>query len=64
MAKTAVIDELHITVRIPIRLPAPDADAVRRTLLDVVFLTRLRTAVRTVIRGFPALAPVRVSLTR
>jgi hypothetical protein len=64
MPKTVVIDELHLSVRLPADLPDADAEAVRRTLLGAEFMARLRRSVRLVFRAFPELARVRVSLTR
>ena len=64
MADTVLIDELHLTVRLPADLPDADRQAVRRTLVGADFLRRLRRAVRLVVRGHPELTRVRVSLTR
>jgi hypothetical protein len=64
MAKTVVIDELHLTIRIPADLPDADADAARRTLARADFTERLRRAVRLVVRSFPELIVVRLSVTR
>jgi len=62
-----VIDEIHLTVRVPNDLPETEAEVIRRTLTGEVFMTRLRRAVRAALRAFPAfpeLTIVRVSLTR
>lgn len=64
MAKTVIIDELHVSVRIPANLPDDQAEAIRQTLTGDDFLARLRKAVREVIGAFPTLGAVRVSLTR
>ena len=64
MAKTVVIDELYLTVRIPADLPEADAEAVRRALAGADFMDRLRRAARAAVRTFPELSPVRLSLTR
>ena len=64
MAKTVVIDELHLTVRVPSDLPDAQAEAIRRTLAGADFMTRLRRAVRAVLRAFPELAVARAALTR
>jgi hypothetical protein len=61
---TVVIDELHLTVRVPTDLPDGEADAVRRTLAGGEFTASLRRAVRVVLREFPDLAPARVTLSR
>ena len=64
MPKTVVIDEIHVTVRIPGDLPEAQADAVHRALAGEDFMSRLRRAVRAALRAFPELAVARVSLTR
>jgi hypothetical protein len=62
MAKTVLIDELHITLRIPAGLP--DLAAVRRTLQESKFLNRLRRAVRAAVRTWPQLASCRLKVSR
>ncbi len=64
MAKTVVIGEIHMTVRVPGDLPEARADAVHRALTGEDFMSRVRRAVRAALRAFPELAPARVSLTR
>ena len=64
MPKTVVIDELHLTVRVPAALPDGDAETVRTVLAGVEFMTRLRRAIRAAVRSFPDLVTARVSLTR
>ena len=64
MAKTAVIDEIHVTVRVPSDLPEPRADEIHTTLAGEDFMSRLRRAVRAAVRALPELAVVRVSPTR
>jgi hypothetical protein len=64
MAKSVIIDEIHLTIRVPDDLPDDRADTIRRTLAGADFMSRLRRAVRAVIRAFPELSVVRVSLTR
>lgn len=64
MAKTVVIDELIVTLRVPSDLPDADADAVRRTLAGAEFLARLRAAVRAVVASCDDLAPCRAGVTR
>jgi len=64
MAKSVVIDELHLTVRVPPGLPDEHSEAVREALAGTEFLDRLRQAIRAVIRAFPELAAVRFTLTR
>ena len=64
MAKSVVIDELHLTIRVPSDLPDDEAEAIRRTLEGDDFMNQLRRAIRAVVRAFPELIAVRVSLTR
>lgn len=64
MAKGVVIDELHVTIRVANDLPADRTEAVRQALNGEEFMRRLRRSVRSVVRAFPELAFVRVSLTR
>ncbi len=62
--KTVVIDELHLTVRIPSDLPDDEAEAVCEAIAGDEFMERLRRAVRAIVRAFPELNVVRVSLSR
>jgi hypothetical protein len=64
MAKTVIIDEIHLTIRIPNDLPDAQAEAIRRTLAGDDFMGRLRRAVRAVLRALPQLTAIRASLTR
>ena len=67
MAKTVTIDEIHLTLRIPNDLPDIPAEAILAILAILTgddFMTRLRRAVRVVLRQFSELRPVRGSLTR
>lgn len=62
--RTVVIDEIHLILRIPNDLPEDETEAVREVLAGDEFMAQLRRAVRAVVREFPALDVVRVSLTR
>lgn len=64
MAKPVVIDELHLTLRVPNDLADDRAEAVRRILASAEFMTRSRRALRAVFRTFPELNVVRATLTR
>ena len=64
MPKTVILDEWHLTFRIPADLPDPDVDAIRRVLDDPPFLARLRDAFRRVLFADPELTPVRVTVGR
>ena len=62
--KLVVIDEVHVTVRVPGELPEDAAEAVRKALGGDPFMSRMRQAVRAVLREFSELNAARVSLTR
>jgi hypothetical protein len=64
MASSILIDELHLTIRIPNRLTASEAAAIRRTLDGHRFRSRLRQAIRTVFGRFSTLGKARVSVSR
>ena len=64
MAKTVVIDEIHVTIRVPSDLPEVRADEIHRVLTGKDFMNRLRRAVRAALRVFPELQAVHLSLTR
>ena len=64
MSKRVVIEEYHVTVLVPRRLPEAEADAVRRTLTDPTFERRLRRAVRKAFRREPSLDKAKVRLSR
>lgn len=64
MARTVVIDELHVTIRVPSDLSEIRAEEVHRALTGEEFMNRLRRAMRAALRALPELAVARVSLTR
>ncbi len=64
MAKTVVLDELHVTFRIPSDLPATRAEELGVTLRSTEFMNRLRRAIRNVVRVYPELAVVAITVTR
>ena len=64
MPRTVVIDEFHLTIRVPKDLPDDRVEEVRRVLSGDDFMNRLRRAVRAAIRAFASLADVSASLTR
>ncbi len=64
MAKSVVIDELHVTIRIPTDLGEDETEAVRATLMGSEFMTRMREAIRELIQNFPELTRCRVTLSR
>jgi hypothetical protein len=64
VAETNLIDELHLTVRVPDDLTEDQVAAVRRTLASDESLGRLRRAVGDAFGDFPDLAPCRPTLSR
>jgi hypothetical protein len=64
MAKSIVLDELIITIRIRNDLPDTRSEELVLLLRGIEFMNRLRRAIRTVVRGFPDLNVVRVSVSR
>ena len=64
MAKTVILDEMHLVVRVPAGLPDRSANAARRALSDPRFVTELLRAMRAVVRARPELAVVRLTLVR
>jgi hypothetical protein len=64
MSRNTLIDQFHLSVRVPATMPDPEVVAIRQTLSTYEFLTRLRRALRHAIRTDPTLAAVRVTLSR
>jgi hypothetical protein len=64
MARFVVIEEWHLTVYIPARLPQREADAVSNTLNDPNFEARLLRLIRRLFRREANLAKVKVRLSR
>lgn len=64
MPRTVVIDELHLTFRIPANLTDAAAVTIHHSLSTPEFIVHLRRAVRAVLPAFPQLAAVQVSLSR
>lgn len=63
-AESVLLDEIHLTLRVPSGLPDVEADAVRETVAGDEFLDRLRRAVYDAVHTFPELTAVHLSLTR
>ena len=64
MAKTVLMEEFHVTVRMPVGLSKIRYSAVVRTLRSQRFQTRLRQAVGNVIRSHSTLKSVAFSISR
>ena len=63
MARSIIMDEIHVTARAPSGLRKAEYAAIRRALNNAQFRTGLRLAVRDVFRCQPALSKVRVTVT-
>jgi len=63
MSHLVVLDELHVTFRIPAPLPAPAVRAIRRTLAGPAFAAAVRRAVLAVMRERSALKTVRATIS-
>jgi len=64
MAKTIILDEWHLTIRIPTDLQSAEADAIRQTINTKVFQNQLLAAIRKTFHAVSQLAPCRISLSR
>jgi hypothetical protein len=63
MARTVVLDEIYLVVRVPADLPARRARLLRRVIASARFAVRLRTAARSALARVPeARADIRVSV--
>jgi hypothetical protein len=58
------MDEIHVTLSAPRALQEEEYDAIHRTLTDRRFHADPRRTVAEVVRHYPALAKVRVTVTR
>ena len=64
MPPTVVLDEMHLTFRIPATLPAQQVKAIRRTLNKKSFTAALRRAVISVLVVDPTLKPLQLEVSR
>lgn len=64
MTRFVLLDEIQIEVLVPTALSGRKLTAVRRALNASEFLRRMRRAVRPLFAAHPALAAVRVRVTR
>jgi hypothetical protein len=64
MSAQVLLDEIHVDVFVPRSLAGRDLAAVRRALEARGFLPHLRRALRPLFAAHPALAAVRVRVTR
>jgi hypothetical protein len=64
VAKFIVMDEIHVTVQAPAGLRDDEYDVIRRTLMSRRFHGRLSRRVRELFAEVPALARLRIALSR
>lgn len=64
MAKLALIDELHLLLRVPVPCPEKQVLAARRVLRRREFQQRLGYAVKQLLASYAPLKVVRLSITR
>jgi hypothetical protein len=64
LPRLILLDEFHVTICVPNTLPPRQDNAIRRALEEPGFLKALGRAVRAVVRCRPALAAIRVTVTR
>jgi len=64
MAKSVVLDELHVTFRVPSDMPDTQTEEIGLTFRTTEFMSHLRRVVRSLVRTYPDLALVTVAVTR
>jgi len=64
VARFILLEEFHLTVFVPRRLPEADCDALSRALSRSRLRRQLRRAARRVLRRYPSLRRVRLTLSR
>ena len=63
MARSIIMDEIHVTARAPSGLLEAEYAAIRRALNEAQFRTDLRRAVRDVFRRYPAFSRIRLTVS-
>ncbi len=64
MSKTVLLDEWHLTFRIPDVMSDADVRVIRRVLNGKAFTAAVRRVVLAEVRKRPAFTPLRVTITR
>jgi hypothetical protein len=64
MPATVVLDEMHLTFRIPADLPAGQVRSIRRVLNGKAFTAAVRRAVLAEMTKYPVTTAVRVTVAR
>jgi hypothetical protein len=62
MPKATLMDEFHVPIYVPRGIPSSESHAIRQGLDHPTFRAELRHAVWAVIRRWPALRKVRVTI--
>ena len=63
MPDHVLLEEFHLTLSLPARMPDGDREAIRGIVNSQTFRASLRKAIREVIRTIPALVPLRVAVS-
>ena len=64
MPRSVLIDEFHLSFFVPQHLTAQEQRAIRRTLTDSGFRARLARVAQSVVRRYPSLNRIRLTLSR
>jgi hypothetical protein len=64
MPRHVLFDEYHLSLLVPRRLSDSEQLAIRRTLGGTGFRSRLYRAAQLVVRRFPSLSRLRITLSR
>jgi hypothetical protein len=64
MAKSILMEEIHVSLLVPASLPDVRCRAIRRTLNGAKFQAELRRAISLIVRRQPALKSVRPVISR
>jgi hypothetical protein len=64
MPRTLILDEVHLTFRIPVSLSAAQVRTIRRVLASKAFTAALRRVVTELMKRHPELKPVKMQVSR
>lgn len=64
MARSVMLDEIHVTLHISNSLDSLTVQSIGRTLAGRDFLVRIRSAIRAALAEYPVLAVISVRLSR
>ena len=63
MPDHVLLEEFHLTLTLPAKMPHGDREAIRRIVNGQQFRASLRRAIRDLFRTIPALRPIRLMLS-